>query len=126
MPSTAESALALALLAVFRLLGFGWRASLQRRRTGSYGFHGVSGRVGSVEWAAGVGFVVAVVVAGLGPLLQFFAVVVPWATPEWTGPTGVAVAAAGIGLTVWAQLQMGDSWRIGGGNQGTHQLVPPR
>src|ERR1700759_2581368 len=108
MPSTTAAAIALALLAVFGLLGFGWRAWLQRRRTGSYGFHCVSGRVGSVEWAAGVGFVVAVVVAGFGPLLQFLAVVVPWATPEWTGPTGVAVAAAGIGPTGLARVRMGE------------------
>ena len=73
-PSRA-AAIALALLIVFGLLGFGWRAWLQRRRTGSFGFHGVSGRIGSVEWIAGVGFVVAMAVAGLGPLLQLVGVV---------------------------------------------------
>ena len=35
---------ALALFAVFGLLGFGWRSWLQRRRTGSTGFRGISGR----------------------------------------------------------------------------------
>jgi protein-S-isoprenylcysteine O-methyltransferase Ste14 len=123
MSSTTDAAVALALLAVFGLLGFGWRAWLQRRRTGSYGFHGVSGRVGSVEWIAGVGFVVAVVVAGLGPLLQFLAVVRPWSTPEWTRLTGLTLAVAGIGLTVWSQLQMGDSWRIGVDSEETTELV---
>jgi protein-S-isoprenylcysteine O-methyltransferase Ste14 len=123
MTSTIAAAIALALLAVFGLLGFGWRAWLQRRRTGSYGFHGVSGRVGSLEWTAGVGFVVAVVVAGLGPLVQLLAVVTPWPTPGWTRLTGVAVAAAGIALTVWSQLQMGDSWRIGVDTEETTELV---
>ena len=46
---------ALALFAVFAVLGFGWRSWLQHRRTGSTGFRGVTGRVGSVEWFAGVG-----------------------------------------------------------------------
>jgi protein-S-isoprenylcysteine O-methyltransferase Ste14 len=125
MPSTIAAAIALALLAIFGLLGFGWRAWLQRRRTGSYGFHGVSGRVGSVEWMAGVGFVVAVVVAGLGPLLQLFAVVTPWKAPheEWMQAVGIAVATAGLGLTVWAQLQMGDSWRVGVDTEETTPLV---
>lgn len=49
--------------AVFALLGFGWRSSLQHRRTGSTGFRGVNGRVGSAEWFAGAGFVVAMAAA---------------------------------------------------------------
>jgi protein-S-isoprenylcysteine O-methyltransferase Ste14 len=123
MSSTTAAAVSLALLAVFGLLGFGWRAWLQRRRTGSYGFHGVSGRIGSVEWVAGAGFVVAVAVAGLGPLLQFLGVVEAWRIPEWMHSAGIATAAAGIALTVWAQLQMGDSWRVGVDTAETTELV---
>ena len=37
--------------------------------------------------------------------------------------TGIAVAVVGIALTVWAQLQMGDSWRIGVDTEETTQLV---
>ena len=48
-----------ALFGIFGALGFGWRSWEQRRRTGSTGFHGISGRPGSVEWFAGVGFVLA-------------------------------------------------------------------
>jgi protein-S-isoprenylcysteine O-methyltransferase Ste14 len=123
-PSVA-AATALVLLAAFGVLGFGWRAWLQRRRTGSFGFHGVSGRIGSVEWIAGVGFVVAIAVAGLGPLLQFVNVIAPlhiWAA-EWTHVAGATVATVGIGLTVWAQLAMGDSWRIGVDNEEATELV---
>ncbi|WP_428341464.1 isoprenylcysteine carboxylmethyltransferase family protein [Mycobacterium sp.] len=115
----------MALLAVFAVLGFGWRTWLQRRCTGSYGFHGVSGRVGSVEWIAGVGFVVAMAVAGLGPLLQFVNVTAPlhvWAS-AWLHVAGAAVAVVGIALTIWAQLEMGDSWRIGVDSEETTQLV---
>jgi protein-S-isoprenylcysteine O-methyltransferase Ste14 len=119
------AAVALALLALFGLLGFGWRAWLQRRRTGSSGFHGVSGSIGSVEWIAGVGFVVAMAVAGLGPLLQFINVIAPlhiWAAGS-IQVTGATVATVGIVLTVWAQLEMGDSWRIGVDSEETTQLV---
>jgi hypothetical protein len=105
------AATTLLLLAAFGVLGFGWRAWLQRRRTGSFGIHGLSGRIGSVEWIAGVGFVVAMAAAGLGPILQFVNVIAAlhiWAA-EWTHLAGAAVATVGIGLTVWAQLEMGDS-----------------
>jgi protein-S-isoprenylcysteine O-methyltransferase Ste14 len=125
MSPSVAAAIALLLLAAFGVLGFGWRAWLQRRRTGSYGFHGVSGRIGSVEWIAGVGFVVAMAVVGLGPLLQFVHVFAPlriWAA-EWTHVAGATVAAVGIGLTAWAQLAMGDSWRIGVDSEETTQLV---
>jgi protein-S-isoprenylcysteine O-methyltransferase Ste14 len=123
-PST-PAAVALILLAVFSALGFGWRTWLQRRRTGSFGFHGVSGRIGSVEWIAGVGFVVAMAVAGLGPLLQFVNVIAPLhiGAPVWIHVTGATVATVGIVLTVWAQLEMGDSWRIGVDSEETTQLV---
>jgi protein-S-isoprenylcysteine O-methyltransferase Ste14 len=47
MSTTTTAGVALALYAVFGVLGFGWRSWLQHRRTGSAGFRGVSGRVGS-------------------------------------------------------------------------------
>ena len=125
MSPSVAAAIALALLAVFAVLGFGWRTWLQRRRTGSCGFHGDSGRVGSVEWITGVGFVVAMAVAGLGPLLQFVNVTAPlhvWAS-AWLHVAGAAVAVVGIALTIWAQLEMGDSWRIGVDSEKTTQLV---
>jgi hypothetical protein len=43
---------ALGLFAAFAALGFGWRSWEQRRRTGSTGFRGISGRPGTVEWFA--------------------------------------------------------------------------
>jgi protein-S-isoprenylcysteine O-methyltransferase Ste14 len=106
---------ALALFAVFAVLGFGWRSWLQHRRTGSTGFRGVTGRVGSVEWVAGVGFVAAMAAAFFAPALQLAGVVEPLSClhAPWIQFTGIAVAIAGIAATVYAQVDMGDSWRIG-------------
>jgi len=128
MSPVVSAAVALALLAAFGLLGFGWRALLQHRRTGSAGFRGISGRVGSLEWIAGVGFVVALIVTLVGPALQFLKIVAPlsFRHAEWTHITGFAAAAVGIALTVWAQLEMGDSWRVGVDVNETTELVQNR
>ena len=106
---------ALALFGVFAALGFGWRSWEQRRRTGSTGFRGVSGRLGSAEWFAGSGFVAAPAVAVLASILQLLDVAAPVAVlhAPWIQIGGIAVAIVGIFATVYAQLDMGDSWRIG-------------
>jgi protein-S-isoprenylcysteine O-methyltransferase Ste14 len=106
---------ALVLFAVFGLLGFGWRSWLQYRRTGSTGFRGVNGRVGSMEWFSGVGFVVAMAAAFFAPVLQMTGVIAPlgFLHAPLIQLTGIALAVAGIAATVYAQVDMGDSWRIG-------------
>ena len=106
---------ALALFGVFAALGFGWRSWEQRRRTGSTGFRGVSGRLGSAEWFAGAGFVAAPPVAVLASILQLLDVVAPVAVlhSPWIQIGGIVVAIVGTFATVYAQLDMGDSWRIG-------------
>jgi len=106
---------ALVLFGVFAALGFGWRSWEQRRRTGSTGFRGVSGRLGSAEWFAGAGFVAAPPVAVLASILQLLDVVAPVAVlhAQWLQISGIVVAIVGIFATVYAQLDMGDSWRIG-------------
>jgi hypothetical protein len=65
------------LLVVFGLLGFGWRAWLQHRRTGSTGIRGTRGRIGPVERLAGAGFAAALTVTVLGPALQLASVITP-------------------------------------------------
>jgi protein-S-isoprenylcysteine O-methyltransferase Ste14 len=116
------------LLAVFGLLGFAWRAWLQRRRTGSTGFRGMNGRLGSAEWVAGLGFVIALVVAVVGPVLQLSGVITPLSVlhAEWIQVAGIALAGLGIVLTVWAQLDMGESWRVGVDASETTALVRTR
>jgi protein-S-isoprenylcysteine O-methyltransferase Ste14 len=125
MSPTVAAVLGLGLLVVFGLLGFVWRAWLQRRRTGSTGFRGISGGIGSVEWIAGLGFVLALVVAVVGPLLQLSGVIAPLPVlqADWIQIAGIALAVLGIVLTIWAQLDMGDSWRVGVDESEMTQLV---
>ena len=103
------------LFAVFALLGFGWRSWEQRRRTGSTGFHGISGRPGSIEWLAGVGFIVSMGVAIFAPILQLLGVVAPLGAlhAPWIQFIGIVVAVIGIAATVYAQLAMSHPCRAG-------------
>jgi protein-S-isoprenylcysteine O-methyltransferase Ste14 len=125
MSTTTAARIAVVLFVVFGVLGFGWRSWLQYRRTGSAGFCGVSGRVGSPEWIGGVGFVVALAVAVSAPILQWTNVIEPVdiMRAPWIGAAGIVVATAGIAATVYAQLAMGDSWRIGVDEKETTTLV---
>lgn len=111
--ATQSALLALLLLTVFAALGFGWRSWAQYRATGSTGYRGVSGTPGSIEWFAGIGFILAVVTAVAAPVLQIIGVIAPLGSPPWLTYTGIGLAAAGIAATVHAQVAMGRSWRIG-------------
>jgi protein-S-isoprenylcysteine O-methyltransferase Ste14 len=106
---------ALLLYLVFAALGFGWRTWVHHRRTGSTGFRGISGTPASVEWWAGAGFVAAVALGFAAPALQALGVVAPVEILRRTPiqVLGVALAVTGIAATVWAQREMGESWRIG-------------
>ncbi|HET7741736.1 MAG TPA: isoprenylcysteine carboxylmethyltransferase family protein [Mycobacterium sp.] len=116
---------ALTLYGVFIVLGFGWRSYRQWRRTGSTGMRGIHGRSGSLEWLAGVGFVAAMAIGVLAPVLQLTGVVAPLAVLDHraVGLMGWAAAILGIAATLWAQESMGDSWRIGVDRGETTQLV---
>jgi protein-S-isoprenylcysteine O-methyltransferase Ste14 len=107
--------LAYVTLALYFGLAFGWRSWLQWRRTGSTGFRGFSGRVGSAEWWGGVLFAVAVVLAIAAPVADDLGLVasVAFLRAPPLLVVGIALAAAGIVGTLWAQRSMGDAWRIG-------------
>ena len=107
--------LALVLYGVYLLLAFGLRTLIQLRRTGSTGFHGLGGRPGSAEWIAGVGFTVALLVGAAAPVLALLDVVEPIAAIDAAAAhvAGFCLAVGGIGLTFYAQVAMGASWRIG-------------
>jgi len=107
--------LALLLLLVWFLTLFVFRTILQWRRTGSGGFKGFSGRVGSLEWGAGVLITLGLAAIALAPVASL---------RGWPGGSlllaqpalhlfGAGLAAAGMLATLAAQLDMGDSWRVG-------------
>jgi protein-S-isoprenylcysteine O-methyltransferase Ste14 len=116
---------ALILYGVYLVLAFGFRTLIQLRRTGSTGFHGLGGKPGSAEWIAGVGFTVALLVGAAAPVLALLDVVEPIAALDTTAVhvAGLVLAVAGIGLTFYAQVAMGASWRIGVDREERTQLV---
>ena len=107
--------LALILYALYLGLAFGMRTLIQLRRTGSTGFHGLGGRPGSPEWIAGVGFAVALILGASAPVLALLDVVGPVEAFDRSAVhiAGIVLALAGIALTFYAQVAMGNSWRIG-------------
>ncbi|WP_448620639.1 methyltransferase family protein [Geodermatophilus sp. URMC 65] len=94
---------------------FGLRTWLQVRRTGSSGFHGISGEPGSLRWWAGVSFVAGLVI-GLAALVLAVVDVVPrpsGSVVDATGVVGLVLALVGFVGVLAAQTGMGSSWRIG-------------
>ena len=116
---------ALTLYGVFIVSGFGWRSYRQWRRTGSTGMRGFHGRPGSLEWLAGAGFVVAILLGAVSPMLQLAGVLSPVGALDHLAVSvlGGVVAVLGIAATLWAQESMGDSWRIGVDASETTELV---
>lgn len=94
------------LIVLFYLTAFAARALLQWRRTGHTGFVGL--RPGSTGLERFAGSLMAMVVVA--------APMAPWiGAPLFSQGQGigVALAVAGIVITLIAQVQMGDSWRVG-------------
>ena len=106
---------ALALCLAFAVVALGGRTWLQYRRTGDHGFRGLSGRAGSAEWWGGVLLAAGAILMTAAPVAALTGLVaMPSAWPgAMTNAGGLALALAGLALTVAAQLQMGASWRIG-------------
>ena len=106
--------LALGLFVLYAGIGFGWRSWVQWRRTGDHGLRGFSGRALSAEWWAGLSFGLATLLVALGPV-DAIASWTPIVTLErpWVAALGTALTLAGIAGTVWTQLAMGASWRVG-------------
>jgi protein-S-isoprenylcysteine O-methyltransferase Ste14 len=117
--------LALIGFIVYFGLAFGVRSLVQRRRTGSTGFKGISGAPGSPEWLGGVAFVLAIALALAAPLLALAGIAEPLdALDGRVGyVTGGVVFAAGLAATLLAQAAMGASWRIGVDERETTALV---
>lgn len=110
---------------VFLLLAFVLRSVMQYLSTGKTGFVGVRGQPLSAEWWGGLLFVVATmgspIACGLD-LLVLLSRCSFLTTPWWQR---LALGLYGFGLlgTLWAQVTMGASWRIGVDPSAKTQLV---
>jgi protein-S-isoprenylcysteine O-methyltransferase Ste14 len=125
MKGTTMATVALALYIAFGLLALGWRCWMQWRRTGSTGFQRISRGVSLLGLVGGVGFIVAMMGGLVAPLLQLFGVVSPLHILDhrWVNVAGFALAVCGLAATLYTQLDMGDSWRIGVDTSETTTLV---
>ena len=107
--------LALALAALWFLILFVLRSWLQWRRTGAIGLNGFKGRIGSLEWFAGLTATAGLILAPVAPLASLRGW--PLAELYFYVPVvhglGALIALVGIGLGFASQLAMGSSWRIG-------------
>jgi protein-S-isoprenylcysteine O-methyltransferase Ste14 len=97
---------AILLEVAFLVVAVGLRSWVHWRRTRtspfrSGGAHGPAAMVG------------ASVLFGAGPVLDIADVLPRLVSSASLSALGAALAAAGIGATLWAQFAMGESWRIG-------------
>jgi protein-S-isoprenylcysteine O-methyltransferase Ste14 len=125
MSDKTAASVALAIYLVGGTLTFAWPLWWQRRRTGSTGFRGISGHLGPAEWFGGIGFPLSLIIAFTAPVLQLAGVVGPLPFLRATGiqVAGIPIAVAGIIGTTYAQMAMGNSWRIGVDDSETTALV---
>jgi protein-S-isoprenylcysteine O-methyltransferase Ste14 len=107
--------LAVGLYGVYLALAFGLRTWIQLRRTGDSGFRLPAGRFGTLEWAASAMFTLALVGGAIAAILDATDVIEPLAALDSAGvrATGIAVFLVGLAATLYAQLAMGSSWRVG-------------
>ena len=117
--------LALAIYVAFFAVAFGWRSWLQYRRTGDHGFRGLTGRTGSVEWAGGFLVAAGAMLTGAAAAAELMDLVQPVAAMDraWVNRSGLVLVSLGFVLTIVAQLQMRDSWRVGVDSRETTALV---
>lgn len=105
---------ALALFGLYFAVAFGLRTWLQYRRTGDSGFRGLSGSAGTLEWWAGVLFVLALIAGVAGPVAGLVGLSpIDGLDAPWIRAVGITLTLAGIAATFAAQVSMGNSWRIG-------------
>lgn len=109
----AVSAGALVFYVLGLLVTFGLRAVLHRRRTGSWGMHGISGWPLTLPWWGGALFVLAIVLGLAAPASHLLGGVEAPDELVDLWPVGVVTAVIGLGIIVTAQADMGSSWAVG-------------
>lgn len=105
--------LALILYLVWLVDAFALKTLVHLRRTGSSGFKGLSGAVGSVEWIAGLLFLVSLLGGFIGAAFHGSLQVLDAIQNGDTKIVGIVLFALGAIATTAAQIGMGDAWRIG-------------
>jgi protein-S-isoprenylcysteine O-methyltransferase Ste14 len=100
------------LSGIWFLVAFALRIAIQVRRHHDTGVRTDAGPPLSAAWWARLLFTASLVAVAAGPVLQAAGAVDASPSPAVAG-VGLLLAVAGIGLTFWAQLAMGASWRIG-------------
>jgi len=103
------------VFALFATVTVGLRVAIQIRRTGSSGFHRFRGEPGSLEWLAGLLFIISVFAAPLAPILVLLDVLEPIAALNTQALNIFSIVLSSVGtiLVFAAQMAMGDSWRVG-------------
>jgi protein-S-isoprenylcysteine O-methyltransferase Ste14 len=104
---------ALASFAAYVVVVFLGRAVLLRRRTGTSGWHGISGPAGSAAWWGGVLFALALVAALLAPVAALTGVAEPVDVGAGVHALGIALCVLGFAGSLLAQQAMGAWWRVG-------------
>lgn len=106
---------ALFLYLAYLLVAFGLRAWIMHHRTGSTGYRGLSGKLGSARWWGGILFAAALIAGLAAPALQLTGLA-PAITILNTPPLhalGFVLVLLGAAATLAAQHAMGATWRVG-------------
>jgi protein-S-isoprenylcysteine O-methyltransferase Ste14 len=103
----------LVFLVAFGAVAFGWRVWLQLRRTADTGIRCFPRS--SLDWTAGVTLVLGMIAVVLAPVADMIGLLERFDALDHllVAIVGGAVFLAGFILTIRAQLDLGDSWRIG-------------
>jgi len=106
---------ALSLSAIFVLLAVGWRSFAQYRRTRDFGFRRPARDTRPLEKLAGALIAVGVVGLLASPGITMVGLAQPISLLDRAAlhVLGILLACFGIVLAVWAEFEMGDSWRVG-------------
>jgi protein-S-isoprenylcysteine O-methyltransferase Ste14 len=106
---------AVVLLTLYGLLAFLLPVGVQLARTGSTGIKGLSGRPGSLEWFAGLGFIIGMGLAIASPFVfdSGGANRLDGVNRDGVNAAGIVIYMIGLAITVGSQQWMGRSWRIG-------------
>ena len=106
---------ALSLSAIFLLLAVGWRSFAQYRRTRDFGFRRPARDARPLEKFAGGLLAIGAVGLLASPGCTMVGLAAPISLFDRAAihVLGLLLACFGIALAVWAEFEMGDSWRVG-------------